>query len=230
MNNNTCSIMQPHFMPWMGYFHLIKHSDIFILLDDAQFEKQSWQNRNRLLVNRAEMWLSVPVIKHPLDKKINETHIDLSRNWHRKTLATLENSFSKSSYFFQILPILDILAKEDPSLLNLNVLIIKKILDFFGLETKVYLASEFETDAKRTQKLIQLLDAVSAEKYLSPIGSKEYLEEDKFSAHTSCILEFQNFNNQKYKNISSKLSLNNLSIVHYLANYSYDEIMNELLI
>jgi len=226
----TCAIMQPHFMPWMGYFNLIRCSDIFIFLDDAQFEKQSWQNRNRLLVNNAEFWLSAPIIKHPLIKKINETRLDVTRNWHQKTLMTLHNTYKKREYFFQIEPILEIFEKEDDSLLNLNLTIINLIVNALNLDAKFFLSSEFNVEGVRTEKLINLLDKVQAKKYLSPLGSKEYLEQDNFLSKTDCELEFQNFNSIKYNKISSVASNNHLSIIHYLANYSFEDIINELII
>ena len=61
-----CVIMQPTYMPWAGYLHLIDQADVFVFLDDVQFEKQSWQNRNRVLVRGAPHWLTVPVLRQHL--------------------------------------------------------------------------------------------------------------------------------------------------------------------
>ena len=79
-----CSIMQPHFLPWIGYFNLIAQSEKFIFLDDAQFSKNNWHNRNRILNNNLPLWISVPIKSGNLKKKINETEIVSDDRWKTK--------------------------------------------------------------------------------------------------------------------------------------------------
>ena len=80
--------MQPTYLPWPGYFNLILKSDSFIFLDDAQFQKNSWHNRNRILVSQKPHWITVPVKHNSLDQKISETKIVSSHSWAKKTLQT----------------------------------------------------------------------------------------------------------------------------------------------
>ena len=79
-----CSIMQPTYLPWAGYFNLISSSDFFVFLDDVQFSKQSWQNRNRILIGDKMHWLTVPVLRENLKDKIYKIKIDDTRNWRKK--------------------------------------------------------------------------------------------------------------------------------------------------
>ena len=73
--------MQPTFMPWTGYFHMIKNSDLFIFLDDVQFNKRSWQQRNKFLQLQKEIYLTVPVnSKGKFNQKINNVKINMNRN------------------------------------------------------------------------------------------------------------------------------------------------------
>ena len=72
-----CAIMQPTYLPWPGYFNLISKADVFVFLDDAQFQKNSWHNRNRILVENKPHWITVPVKHKSLDQKINETEIEI---------------------------------------------------------------------------------------------------------------------------------------------------------
>ena len=98
-----CSIMQPHFFPWSGYFNLINKCDIFIFLDDVQFSKNSWQVRNKLFVNKSIKWITVPTKKSSLkNTKINEKimhnryHMDFAP--FRSTSGLLED-FCENPYF-----------------------------------------------------------------------------------------------------------------------------------
>jgi hypothetical protein len=84
-----CAIMQPTYLPWAGYFNLISQSDVFVFLDDAQFQKNSWHNRNRILVNHLPHWITLPVRHAALCQTIRQTELDDSKNWRRKHIKLL---------------------------------------------------------------------------------------------------------------------------------------------
>ena len=79
-----CAIMQPHFFPWAGYFNLISSVDKFVFLNTAQFEKQSWQSRNRIVTKNGIVFLSIPIIKHSLNTKIIDIEILDPLKWKNK--------------------------------------------------------------------------------------------------------------------------------------------------
>ena len=83
-NNKTCVIMQPTYLPWLGYFDLIRQSDIFVFLNDVQFSKQSWQVKNRIKNLSEELMITIPVKKSSLSTKIDMVLIDNTKNWKKK--------------------------------------------------------------------------------------------------------------------------------------------------
>ncbi|MFM2393544.1 MAG: hypothetical protein RLZZ546_1526, partial [Bacteroidota bacterium] len=115
-------IMQPHYLPWLGYFELISKADIFVFYDHVQFEKQSWQQRNRILSIQGQiLMLTIPVKKETgLARKINEVSIDLSSNTLDKHLSSIKMNYSKCDYFDVIFPELEEIYKRK----------IGKLLDF----------------------------------------------------------------------------------------------------
>src|SRR4026209_1395866 len=100
-----CVIMQPTYLPWLGYFDLIDQSDVFVLLDTVQFEKQTWQQRNRVKTPQGIVWLTVPVLQD-LDNRIFEVEINNRVDWQRKHRGTIEQSYSRACCFGDFAPAL----------------------------------------------------------------------------------------------------------------------------
>ena len=94
------AITQPTFLPWQGYFALISHVDEVVFLDDVQFEKRSWQQRNKIKFLEKEIILTVPVIsKNKFHQRINEVNIDSKASYIRKHKASILQNYSKAKYF-----------------------------------------------------------------------------------------------------------------------------------
>ena len=115
-------IMQPTYLPWAGYFEMISNVDLFIILDNVQFEKKSWQHRNRIRTSSGELLLTVPVnTVSKFSQLITEVQISRNTNFVRKHLTSIRNSYSKTKYFDQLFPELEqILNSNQNLLLDLN--------------------------------------------------------------------------------------------------------------
>ena len=123
-----CAIMQPTYLPWAGYFNLISQVDTFVFLDDAQFQKNSWHNRNRILLNHSSHWITVPVRRVALNQKIHETKIDSSA-WRTKHQRLLQQTYAKHPFIDDILEICEALGKAKiDNLAILNISLIQFIL------------------------------------------------------------------------------------------------------
>ncbi len=92
------SVHQPQYLPWLGYFDKIERSDIFVFLDNVQFKKNEWQNRNKIKTSEGWQWLSVPVI-HKFMQKISEVKINNTVWWGKKHLNALVTNYSKAPFF-----------------------------------------------------------------------------------------------------------------------------------
>ena len=106
IQKKTCVIMQPSYLPWIGYFDLIQRSNVFVFLNDVQFSKQSWQVKNKINSQGKELVLTVPVKKTKLATNIDQIIIDQSKPWKKKHLKSIYYSYVKSEFFKEIYPII----------------------------------------------------------------------------------------------------------------------------
>ena len=219
-----CSIMQPHFFPWSGYFNLINKCDIFVFLDDVQFSKNSWQVRNKLFVNKSIKWITVPTKKSSLkNTKINEKIIDYNSKWKKKIIKTIMQNYSS----FPGSEDLNTLMKKfnddkSKNLADLNINLIKFICKKIFINTEMVRSSIFKIEKKRTDKVIDILKLTKSSEYISAIGSKDYLLEDDFKK-INIKLTFNNYQRDDYNNISKKIGDHNLSIIDVIANLGWKE-------
>jgi hypothetical protein len=219
-----CSIMQPSYLPWAGYFNLISEADVFVFLDDAQLQKNSWHNRNRLLVNHLPHWITVPVKRATLKQKINNSMLADDKNWKQKHIKLLKHTYAKHSYFCDILELCNMLDQGNfDNLADLNIQLIKWFLQKLDLTSKLYLSSELAIEGKRTERIIGILEKLEAKTYLSPQGAGEYLDLDDFINQTKIKLSYQEFKPPKYKQYRHDDYQSHLSIVDVVANIGWDE-------
>lgn len=181
MRNKIVVVMQPTFFPWLGYFDLIDQADVFIFYNDVQYERRSWQNRNRINCAHGEMFITLPVKKGNLKDSINSKIILLDDIWKKKFFKTLKSSYSKSPYFEEVIEWLEnMLLMNFIFLDEFNITLIKSICQKIGIhDTTFVLSSDFQLKSnQRTEKLVELTEINNGNIYLSTIGSKDYLLSD----------------------------------------------------
>lgn len=200
------AMMQPSFLPWQGFFELVLRSDTFILLDDFQFSNQSYHQRNRLFVAPGTTdWWTVPVHKAQASKTpLNAVRIDERAPWRRKMLKRLEANYARAPFFCEIEPhIAAWLARETPSLAELNIGFIEMVLRMFGWERRLLRSSAFPSEAVRSERVACLLRAVGATGYLSARGSFGYMHEDGLFPLPDIDAKFQDVAAQPYRQVGS---------------------------
>jgi hypothetical protein len=188
------AIMQPTYLPWVGYFGLMLSVDAFILLDSVQFSKRSWQQRNQIKTPSGPQWLTVPVLsKGKREQLISEVRIDASRQFHLDHLKSLELNYRKAPFFAEMFPaIRQVLSAPPESLSVLDIELIRGIRDALGITTPLLLSSEFEAKGENAILLANICSEVGATEYVSPPGSKVYLDEsDAFSRQNMQVKFFQ---------------------------------------
>lgn len=217
--------MQPTYLPWSGYFNLILKSDHFVFLDDAQYQKNSWHNRNRVLINGAPHWITVPVRKESLAQSIHDTLVDDAQNWRNKHIRLLSQNYAKHPFASELQELYSIIKDETlVSLSDLNIAIILWACKKLDLKTQVHRSSELGITGQRTERIISMLTFLKADEYLSPIGASEYLSEDAFTEQCSSRLSFQNFTPKEYPQLKSDTYVSHLSLVDVLANIGWEEL------
>ncbi|MDC0855861.1 WbqC family protein [Candidatus Pelagibacter sp.] len=214
------AIMQPTYLPWIGYFKLIKSVDKFVFLDDVQFNKRSWQQRNKIFFNKKTHYLTVPIkSKGKFLQKINEVMIDESINWRNDHLKTLELAYKKTTYFEEIYNIFNsVYEKKDEHLSSLNVSLIKTIMNYLNIDKEILFSSKLNTTGNKDEKLISILKKIGASKYLSPEGSKIYIGEGEIFLNNKIDISFFKYEHPTYNQGNGQRFVKNLSIIDALFN------------
>ena len=221
---STLVVMQPHYLPWPGYFNLIARSNYFVYLDDVQFSKQSWQQRNRVLIGDEPHWLTVPIMKAECGPQlICEVLTSPGRQWKRKHLATIQQAYGRHPYGGMVLDaVTDVLESDGQFLCDINIAIIEKLRLKIGIGNTVYRSSQLKTSAPRngrTSRLVAFCRYFNADRYLSPLGAKEYIEADGDFVGSGIQVEYQNFQSDPYPQFKrSGEFVSNLSMIDALAN------------
>lgn len=225
-----CAIMQPTYLPWVGYFNLISQVDIFVFLDDVQFERRSWQSRNRILLDAQEHWLTVPVHSERQTQRLDTIQIDFTQKWQRKHVLGLEQAYRKAPYFEEIGMVLECLQQANGmTLANLNIQIIQMVAQVMNLKTKFITASSLSLPHSRSQHLLNICEALDCQEYLSPIGSQAYLIEDGIFQESSIQLSFQNYIPQPYPQVKAPIFKSHLSILDLIANIGIQKTVQQVI-
>ena len=199
----TVAIMQPTYLPWIGYFDLIDQSDIFVFLDSVQFDKRSWQQRNRIKSVNGELMLTVPVLsKGKRDQKLRDVQIDSSQKYSSKHLRTISNNYCKSKYFREYqTEFSNLYSLEYKYLADLNITLIKWLTKKLGMQVEFIRSSSLEASGKKVLLLVNICKKLGAHHYLSPYGSKTYIEENNLFLKNDIKLSYQDFRHPKYRQL-----------------------------
>lgn len=192
------AIVQSNYIPWKGYFDLIDAVDEFILLDDVQFTKRDWRNRNVIKTPRGLQWLTIPVLtKGRYDQPICECQIT-DPNWGTEHWKTLQANYSRAAHFKTYASIFENLyrCKDETFLSRINARFITQICELLQIQTRLRSALDFSgITGKKTQRLIALCQAAQATCYVSGPSAKNYIEPVLFEkAH----IELRYFNYDGY--------------------------------
>lgn len=216
---SSCAIMQPTYLPWSGYFHLASKVDTFVFLDDVQFERRSWQSRNRILSNGQEHILTVPVQQSSQDTKIRSIQLSPDQPWRKKHLRTIQVAYPQI-WKDDLLRKLLIAEFEHPhrSLADLNIALIRLFFKLLEITCLTMRASELVCTGKRSEHLAEICHAIEADTYFSPVGSKNYLKEDKFEELNGITLHFCDFIPPPYSQGKNNEFMSHLSIIDVIGH------------
>jgi hypothetical protein len=214
-------IHQLHYLPWLRYFEKIARSDVFIVLDDIQYSKNGWQNRNKVKTAAGATLLTVPVIEK-FGQSLNEVRIDNSAPWRRKHWRTLAQAYGKAPYFSDYAGFLEeTYAREWEWLNELNLHMLEGFLAALGVSTPVERSSHLNVPGKATERLIQLIEIVNGDRYYSGAYALDaYLDANELAA-ASIALELQEWRAPVYPQLYGAF-VPDLSIVDLLMNCGPD--------
>ncbi len=180
------AIMQPYFFPYIGYFSLIKHVDHFILLDDVQFIRHGWIERNRILKpSGGWQYISVPLIKHSQKTLIKDIRINNSSSWKKKLIAQFGH-YRKAPYYYKVMSLLEKILKQSfYDITSLDRVCLKNICEYLHIYTSIELFSEMGLSIPQAEEAndwaLNICRAMGGiTEYRNPPGGKAFFCEEKY--------------------------------------------------
>ncbi len=216
----TLVALQPSFLPWRGYFDLIKKSDKFIFYDHVQYDKNGWRNRNRIIINNKIKWLTIPIIHQKLNKALHSVKIFNPEKSLEKVIKTIHFNYSNHPNFKNFFPLIEkILLKKHDNLNDLNIDLILIICDYLKIKIDHVRSSSFPNIDDKNLNLIEFCKKYNCDKYLSGKLGKNYINNSLFLNQKISVI-WHDFQETKYQQLNNKTEnfFENLSVIDYIFN------------
>lgn len=223
------AIHQPQFMPWLGYFDKMDSCDVFVLLDNVQYKKNEYQNRNRIKTSNGWQWLTVPA-SYKFPQKINEVMIDNRVNWQKKHLYSLQTNYGKSPCFEKYINhFKDFYDRQWDLLSEANIASVMLLRGLLDMKSDIVIASEIGgLSDEPNQRLIDICKRLGADTYLAGKDGKTYMDSNMFR-HVGIDVIFQEFNHPIYKQLFNEFeySMSVIDLIFNCGDESMDIIKKE---
>ena len=213
----TIMIRQPGYMPNIGFFKKIEYSDIFVFLDDTQFSKDQYDNRNKIKTKSNSKWISVPLKRPVFRKKLNQVVISYDSEWIKSHSELIYQNYKDAPYFSSYWnEIKKILEQKSNLLIDLNLNLISYFLKILQINTTTIKSSELKITKTKTQRLVDICTQVNASCYISGIGGKNVVDESLFK-NSNIKLTYENSIHPNYNQINGNF-MKNMSIIDLIFN------------
>lgn len=209
---------QPNYLPYAGLIGKIMFSDKFIYVTKVQFEKKSWQNRNRIKGVNGEILLTVPVFsKGKFNQSIYDVKINNELTWRKKHFSALDLNYRKSKYYDKYIGFFkELYDKEWDSLNELDIYVMNWILNELDIKTEIYYDSDFTFKGNKTDLLVDMCRNLECDTYLSNKGSENYVQIGEFT-NADLNHKYINYIGKEYKQCFKEFTPY-LSIIDMLFN------------
>ena len=194
---------QPAYLPWLGYLHKLATCDVFVVLDDVQYEGQNFQNRNRVKINNGVAWLTVPVEHGPQDERICDKRISYQQSpreaWRRRTWRTLVTHYGRAAHFARYAEELEeIYRRPWERLVELDMHLLQLFMRWLDISRPVLRTSTMDVSGSKTARIVEICRRVGADVYLSGSGgSAKYLDTQQMAAAGVRVM-WQQFRHPSY--------------------------------
>jgi hypothetical protein len=216
------AILQPSYLPWLGYFEQIHHADLFIFLNDVQYTKSDWRNRNRIKTPRGIAWITVPVRRQGLQQRICETCINHATPWPERHVNLLREHYRKAPHFEAVMDVIGPHLAARPLLLqDLAIGLVLDLAKFMGIPPNTVRSSDLgvrETD--RNGRLIAMCRRVGATELYESAAGRAYMDVARFAAAGVRVV-FQDYRHPTYRQFFGPF-VSHLSVVDLLFHYGPD--------
>ena len=199
----TAVVLQPSYLPWLGYLEQVYRADIFVLYDEVQFDKHGWRNRNRIKTAQGEQWLTVPVLTKGKNKPTNaQVQIDQLKNWAQTHLKAIQQNYQKSPFFEDYFPALSAdLQMPWESLADLNEKLLTTLMEFLGFQRPIIRSSTLPRRRSAYQnnidRLVEICQELECLKFLEGQAGKDYIDDQLFTSQ-GVEIEYQAYEHPTY--------------------------------
>ncbi len=188
-------IIQSNYIPWKGYFDFVASVDEFVLLDEVQYTRRDWRNRNKIKTADGLRWLTIPVdVSGKYTQAINETRIADPR-WTGEHVASLRHAYARAAHAKEQWPWIEALyerAQTLPLLTDVNELFIRSIASRLGIATNISRSTDYASSAGKNERLMGICEQLGATTYLSGPAAAGYLDVELWREHGIAV-EFKSY-------------------------------------
>ncbi len=219
-------VLQPGYLPWLGFFDLLQRADRFVIYDDVQFDRRGWRQRNRIKTAQGVRWLSVPVNASRPDR-IYDVTVASDQNWARQHLQTIRHSYHEAPFFDWLFdPLAEVLERPWHQLLDLDVAVIRLLASLLRIDTPLLSSRELaahhpETASQgsgaihATSRLVAICRALDADRYLTGDSARDYLQLPLFEG---IEVEWHGYHHPEYSQLHGPF-IPYLSVIDLMFNH-----------
>jgi len=214
------SAHQLHYLPWLRYFHKIALSDVFVVMDNIQFNKNGWQNRNKIKCAQGWMYLTIPILQK-FQQRIDEVKIEMTQNWRQKHWNSIVLNYGKARYFNEHKVFFEKIYQTEWATLNdINYEMLRYYLQALGIKTKIIKSSELAVEGIASERLVNICKKVSADTYLSGAYALEVYLDEKVFQDAGVTIALQEWNCPHYEQQFPQAGfMPDMSIIDLLFNH-----------
>lgn len=200
------AIIQSNYIPWKGYFDIIASVDHFVFLEDVQYTRRDWRNRNKIMTAQGPSWLSIPVdVAGKFEQTVREVEV-ADKSWADKHFKSLVHAYSRAPHFSkfkeQVQELYQKASKSD-RLSPINQMLVGEICKMLKIETKLHDSSQFQMEAGKSARLMSICRALGADVYVSGPAAKCYMDESVFKENGMSVEWYQYGTYKNYHQLHS---------------------------
>lgn len=198
----TLVVLQPGYLPWLGFFDQLSRADVFVYYDDVQYDKHGWRNRNRIKTQNGPQWLTVPVLHHGRGfPRILDVEIDRRQPWARRHATSLRQAYARAAHTARYLPqVEEMLCRPWERLVDLDIALVDLMCRWLGLSRRIERSSALGIPGERTERLVRICEHFGARSYLSGSAARVYLDTPLFEGRGISV-EWQDYVHPVYRQL-----------------------------
>jgi hypothetical protein len=223
-NPGWMGLLQPGYLPWLGFFEQMLRDEVFVHYDDVQYTKKDWRNRNRIKTPQGPQWLTVPVVTSGrFTQLVAEVRVDNSSNWQRRHLGALEGNYRRAPHFeWCYEPLAACLREPHDLLIDLDDALTRVLCGLLGFERETHRATEYDlTDPDQNGRVIECMKKVGKPVLYNGAASRAIIDLPRFRAEGLDVV-FQDYTHPTYPQLWGDF-VPYLSVVDLLMNVGPDE-------